>query len=65
MLCCTCFTGIPAVICGHMALNQITQSGGVQQGRGLAIAGLVLGYIGIALGVLGVIANVIAALAQQ
>lgn len=35
-----------AVVLGHVALNQIRRSG--QSGRGLAIAGLVLGYIGLA-----------------
>jgi hypothetical protein len=34
-----------AVIFGHVALSQIKQSGGRQTGSGLAIAGLVLGYI--------------------
>jgi hypothetical protein len=35
-----------AVVFGHVALNQIARTG--QSGRGLAIAGLVLGYIGLA-----------------
>lgn len=39
------FTGIPAVICGHLALNKIKHSAGTLTGSGLAIAGLVLGYI--------------------
>ena len=34
-----------AVVFGHMALNQIARTG--QSGRGMAIAGLVLGYIGL------------------
>jgi Domain of unknown function (DUF4190) len=42
---CTGRCAIPAVICGHIALAQINRSGGMQQGRGMAIAGLVLGYI--------------------
>lgn len=42
------FTGIPAVILGHMALNEINASGGMQGGRGMAITGLVLGYLSIA-----------------
>jgi hypothetical protein len=42
-----------AVIFGHIALNQVHRNG--QSGRGLAIAGLVLGYIGLALFVVGVI----------
>ena len=35
-----------AVVFGHVALNQIARRG--QSGRGLAIAGLALGYIGLA-----------------
>jgi hypothetical protein len=37
-----------AVIFGHVALGQIKRSGGREQGEGLAIAGLVLGYMGVA-----------------
>lgn len=36
-----------AVIFGHVALSQIGNSAGAQSGRGLAIAGVVLGYIGV------------------
>ena len=36
---------ILAVIFGHIALSQITKSNGQQSGKGLAIAGLVLGYV--------------------
>lgn len=43
-----------AVIFGHVSLGQIKRTG--QQGRGMAIAGLVLGYIGIAMFVLFVAA---------
>ena len=40
---------IPAIVLGHIALSQIKKSAGMIGGRGLAIAGLVLGYLGIAL----------------
>ena len=40
-------TFIPAIICGHMARRQIRQTG--EAGDGMAIAGLILGYIGGAL----------------
>jgi Domain of unknown function (DUF4190) len=40
-------TSIPAIICGHLARRQIRQTG--EQGAGLALAGLILGYVGIAL----------------
>lgn len=39
-------TGIPAVICGHLGRARIRQSGGGLQGKGMALAGLVLGYGG-------------------
>lgn len=39
--------GIPAVICGHMAMSQISNSPVPVAGRGMAIAGLILGYLGI------------------
>jgi hypothetical protein len=39
---------ILAVVFGHVALSQIKRSQGAQRGSGMAIAGLVLGYIGIA-----------------
>jgi hypothetical protein len=44
---CLLVTGILAVIFGNLALAQIARS--PQQGRGLAIAGIVLGWIGVAL----------------
>jgi len=46
MMGCVFFTGIPGVICGHTALSRIRKSGGRLGGEGLAIAGLVTGYIG-------------------
>ena len=38
---------IPAIICGHLARAQIRRTG--EQGAGLALAGLILGYVGTAL----------------
>ena len=49
-LVCAFVCSILAVIFGHIALSQIGKSG--QGGRGLAVAGLVLGYIGMAAGLL-------------
>lgn len=55
--------GIPAVICGHMALKQTgSERPGMTPrmgGRGMAIAGLIMGYIGILLIIVGIIANVV------
>jgi len=54
------FISLLGVILGHIALNQIKNTG--EGGRGLAIAGLVIGYIGIVSGLIfGII--VIASLA--
>lgn len=49
-------TAIPAVICGHIACSNIKGSQGTQKGRGLAITGLVLGYMMIALAPIGLMA---------
>jgi len=46
---------ILAVVFGHISLKQIGESNGTQGGRGMAIAGLVLGYIGVATGTIFVI----------
>ena len=55
-------TGIPAIICGHVAHSNIKRSQGTLTGDGLAIAGLVIGYLAsigwifiIALGILGAV----------
>ena len=37
-----------AVVFGHVALSQISKSQGRESGQGLAVAGLVLGYMGVA-----------------
>lgn len=39
-------TGLPGIICGHMALSRIKKSLGAIGGKGMAIAGLVTSYIG-------------------
>jgi hypothetical protein len=49
-LVCSFFIPIVGVILGHIALNQIKQTG--QEGHGLAVAGLVIGYSLIALGLI-------------
>ncbi len=40
---------IAGIICGHLALSEIKKSAGRIGGRGLAIAGLIIGYLQIAL----------------
>ncbi|MBT2498703.1 DUF4190 domain-containing protein [Agromyces sp. ISL-38] len=51
---------IAGIICGHISLGQIKKTG--EQGRGLALAGVIIGYIGIVLSIIVVIV-VIAGLA--
>jgi hypothetical protein len=51
--------GLAAVICGHMARAEIRRSNGALEGDGLAIAGLVLGWVNVVLCVLTVAAVVL------
>jgi hypothetical protein len=48
---------IVAVVCGHMARSEIRRApmGTVIEGSGMALAGLVLGYVHLALALLGVL----------
>jgi prepilin-type processing-associated H-X9-DG protein len=46
-VCVGLLAAIPAVITGHLALGRIKRSAGALGGRGLAIAGLILGYTSI------------------
>lgn len=48
------FTAIPAVICGHVARSNIRKSGGTLGGKGIATAGLALGYVALVLGIMGI-----------
>lgn len=52
--------GIPAVICGHMSLKKINSSPTPVAGRGMAIAGLITGYIGIAMQLVMIVGIIIA-----
>ena len=50
----TCFcllTAIPAVICGHVAQSRIRRSAGTLTGEGLALGGMITGYVAIALSI--------------
>ena len=55
------FCSIAAVITGHIALNQIKRTG--EKGRGLAIAGLVLGYLGLISGIIFIVVVVLVTIA--
>jgi Domain of unknown function (DUF4190) len=52
---------ILALVFGYVAKGQIARSGGQQGGRGMAIAGIVLGWIGIGILLLGVVVAIAAA----
>jgi type IV pilus assembly protein PilA len=49
---------IAAIVMGHMSLSQIGKSGGRLTGRGMSIAGLVLGYFGLTVPVMLIIAAI-------
>src|SRR5664279_2619310 len=51
MVCCGFFAGIPALILGISARNDIDRSGGALTGRGMATAGAVLGGLAIVVGI--------------
>lgn len=57
------FVSLAAVVCGHIALSQIKRTG--ERGRGLAIAGLVLGYLGILAGIIVAVAFIFAVIAAM
>lgn len=44
---------IVAVITGHMSLSQLKRSG--EAGRGMALAGTIIGWVGLALAIIGLI----------
>lgn len=52
--------GLLAIIFGHMALSDIEKSEDQVEGKGMAVAGLIIGYIGLAFTILWLISWVIA-----
>ena len=48
---------VAGVITGHLAKRQIAET--QEEGSGLALAGLIMGYVGIGLGVLAVLAAIL------
>ncbi len=44
-----CIGSIPGVIMGHMSLARIDRSQGAEGGRGIALAGTIIGWIGVAI----------------
>ena len=59
--CCGLFTGIPAIILGRTALQEIDSNPGQYGGRGQVNAGYICGIIGTVLSVVGIIINIIVA----
>ena len=55
LFCLPLLGGIPAVILGHKARGRIRQSGGTEGGAGLALAGLIMGYLSIVVAVVGLL----------
>ena len=47
ILCLTIFTGIPAIILGHISQSNIKKSMGRLKGEGMALAGLIMGYLSV------------------
>jgi hypothetical protein len=43
------------IVFGFIARSQIKRSGGMQQGKGMALAGIIIGFAGIAIGIILVI----------
>jgi hypothetical protein len=51
-MCLGIFGAIPAIICGHVARSTIRKSNGLLRGEGLALAGLILGYVALVLNII-------------
>lgn len=56
------FGTILGIIFGHLALREIDRSNGMLQGRGMAQAGLILGYIAVGIGVLALLVFLVIAI---
>ncbi|QCW50449.1 DUF4190 domain-containing protein [Nocardioides dongxiaopingii] len=59
LVCCGLFTGIPAIIMGKKALEEIDRAPQSYNNRGNIKAGYICGIIGTALSVLGIVLNII------
>ena len=46
---------LPAIICGHIGLAQIKKANPPQEGKGMAIAGLIVGYLNMAVMIIGLV----------
>ncbi|MDQ2084978.1 DUF4190 domain-containing protein [Herbivorax sp. ANBcel31] len=58
LFCCSGIGIVPAalaVILGFISLNSIKKSGGIEKGKGMAIAGIIMGFIGVGLAIIVII----------
>jgi len=55
-------SGIPAIICGHMARSKIKTEPDILTGDGMALAGLIMGYFSVVMFILLFIALIIIAI---
>lgn len=61
-----CIIGaILALVFGYISRRQIDESGGTQGGRGMAVAGIILGWIGIGLGIAYIVVIIIAVIVSD
>jgi hypothetical protein len=49
---------IPGISCGHLALKEY-KNAGIQEGRGMAKAGIIVGWVGLALFLIGLVVGLI------
>lgn len=54
---------VVAVVTGHIAIKQIKDSGNMEGGRGMAIAGLISGYVGLGINCLFLVVAVVLVIA--
>ncbi|TCI99793.1 DUF4190 domain-containing protein [Aeromicrobium sp. IC_218] len=47
LVCCCFLLGVPAIVLGVLARQEVAASGGRQDGGGMALAGIVLGAVGL------------------
>lgn len=64
LTCLSILATIPAIVLGHLSIEDIKKSAGQLTGRGMAIAGLIMGYVGIAFGLLILPALLLPAVSQ-
>jgi Domain of unknown function (DUF4190) len=64
-LCCCGIGGVLGVIFGFVARGQIKRSGGAEQGSGLALAGIIVGFVCIAIGAVLLLLFLIGALSTN